>query len=43
MKYDFEQMRTAFTGTVPVVGDANPYTGEVTFVCNNFEMAVRLI
>ncbi len=31
MKYDFEQMRTAFTGSVPVVGDANPYTGEVCF------------
>lgn len=23
--YDFQQMRTAFTGTVPIIGASNPY------------------
>jgi len=27
--YDAQQMRTAFTGTVPVAGESNPYTSQV--------------
>ena len=29
--YDWRQMRTAFTGTVPILGEANPYIAEVRF------------
>ena len=28
--YDFKQMQAAFTGTVPILGDANPYSGRVS-------------
>ena len=27
--YDFRQMQTAFTGTVPIIGEANPYSDMV--------------
>ena len=27
--YDFRQMQTAFTGTVPIIGEANPYNDMV--------------
>ena len=27
--YDFRQMHTAFTGTVPIIGEANPYSDMV--------------
>ena len=27
--YDWQQMRTAFTGSLPMIGEANPYAGKV--------------
>ena len=31
MYYDWQQMRTAFTGSLPMIGEANPYAGKVCY------------
>ena len=35
--YDWAQMRTAFTGSLPMIGETNPYAGKVSHLCTNGE------